>query len=159
MGLYFLYFKKYWPKKKLAEVEVAEAEAETEITHRFSQMDWIFEGKMFRFTSRIGICKSYVHIHIGQGGWCNVVWGPVGLCCWISKLHLKYMVLWKYFRATRMHSSRCVLPTAVAVSGEGCLLSGVCLPKEGVCPGGCTPPPSVDRILETLPFRNYCNGW
>ena len=81
---------------------MAEAEAETEITHRFSQMDWIFEGKMFRFTS-----KSYVHIHIGQGGWCNVVWGgAVGLCCWISKLHLKYMVLWKYFRATRMHSSR-----------------------------------------------------
>ena len=52
---------------------MAEAEAETEITHRFSQMDWIFEGKMFRFTS-----KSYVHIHIGQGGWCNVVWGGGG---------------------------------------------------------------------------------
>ena len=85
---------------------MTEAEAETEITHRFSQMDWFFEGKMFRFTSRIGICKSYVHIHIGQGGWCNVVWGAVGLCCWISKLHLKYMDLWKYFRATRMHSSR-----------------------------------------------------
>ena len=27
MGLYFIYFKKYWQKKQMAEAEVAEAEA------------------------------------------------------------------------------------------------------------------------------------
>ena len=29
MGLYFIYFKKYWQKKQMAEAEVAEAETET----------------------------------------------------------------------------------------------------------------------------------
>ena len=37
MGLYFIYFKKYWHKKKLAEAEVAEAE--TEITHLWEILD------------------------------------------------------------------------------------------------------------------------
>ena len=63
----------------------------------------------------------------------------------------------------------CVCPEGVCpVGGRGCVLGGVCV-QGSVCPvrhvcvssgvcGGCTPPPPLDRILDTCLGKHYLSA-